>query len=174
MTGVAEPSRLSRVRTVGELIPAGHEGDALRAPGRAPITYADLRRAVRDIAGGLAELGVEPGDRVAILAATRPEWVLVDFGTVCAGATVVPVYHTNSPEECEHVLGHSETRVVFVEDAEQAAKVARVRDRLPTLEHVVVFDGTAEGAITLAQLRAQGAGSGTAVAVVRVAGAAAD
>jgi long-chain acyl-CoA synthetase len=174
MTGTAQAPPRHVVRTVGELIPADREGDALRAPGRAPITYAELRSAVEDIAGGLAALGVEPGDRVAILAATRPEWVLADFGTVCAGATVVPVYHTNSSEECEHVLGHSETRLVFVEDADQAAKVARVRDRLPKLELVVVFDGTAEGAMTLAQLRALGAADGAAVAAERIAAAAAE
>src|SRR3954467_9746652 len=101
------------------------------------------------MAGGLAARGVEPGDRVAILSGTRPEWALADFGALCAGATVVPVYHSNSPEECEHVLGHSGSSVIFVEDAKQAAKVARVRPALPALEHIVALDGTAPGAITL-------------------------
>ena len=126
-------------------------------PAASRSRYAELRRAVREIAGGLAELGVDAGDRVGILSATRPEWVLADLGSFRAGAIVVPVYHTNSPEECEHVLGHSEARVVFVEDAAQAAKIARVRDAMPALEHVVVFEGTVEGAITLAELRAAGA-----------------
>ena len=54
------------------------------------ISYAELGRAIREIAGGLAELGIERGDQVAILAGTRPEWTLADFGALCAGATVVP------------------------------------------------------------------------------------
>ena len=76
-------------------------------PGRPPISYPELGRAVRDIAGGLAALGIERGDHVAILAGTRPEWTLADLGALCAGATVVPIYQTNSPEECEYILAHA-------------------------------------------------------------------
>ena len=79
----------------------------MRAPGRSTITYADFGRAIREIAGGLASLGVETGDPVAILCGTVPEWTMADFGAFCAGAVVVPVYHTNSSEECEYVLSHS-------------------------------------------------------------------
>ena len=125
----------------------------MRAPGRSTITYADFGRAIREIAGGLASLGVETGDPVAILCGTVPEWTMADFGAFCAGAVVVPVYHTNSSEECEYVLSHSGSKVVLLEDAAQAAKIASVREQLPELEHVVVLTGEAEGAITLADLR---------------------
>src|SRR6476620_6264617 len=91
-------SALGSGRTMAELVPAAATGVALRVPGRAPIAYEELRHAVREIAGGLAALGVAPGDRVAILSSTRPEWVLADFGALAAGAVVVPVYHTNSPQ----------------------------------------------------------------------------
>ena len=131
----------------------------MRAPGRAPITYADFGRAIREIAGGLASLGVNTGDKVAILCGTIPEWTMADFGAFCSGATVVPVYNTNSPEECEYVLSHSGAKVLLLEDAAQAAKIAKVRDALPELEHVIVLTGEAEGAITLADLRQRGAGS---------------
>src|SRR3954462_9191889 len=104
-----------------------YSGDAMRAPGRPAITYTDFGRAITEIAGGLASLGVGTGDRVAILCGTVPEWTLADFGAFCSGATVVPVYHTNSPEECEYVLSHSGARAVFVEDAAQAAKIDSVR-----------------------------------------------
>src|SRR4051794_4688915 len=120
-------------RTVADLIPFADDRVALRTPGSAPITYVQLRQGADEIAAGLSALGVQPGDRVAILASTRPEWVLADFGALRAGAIVVPVYATNSPEECAHVLGHSESRVVFVEDAAQAAKLVPVRDALPAL-----------------------------------------
>lgn len=139
--------------TVGGLALAAarrHEGDALTAPGWAPISYAELGRAARDIAGGLAALGIERGDHVAILAGTRPEWTLADLGALCAGATVVPIYQTNSPEECEYILAHAGVRAVFCEDADQVAKIEQVRERCPALEHVIVFDGLAPGAVTLA------------------------
>src|SRR3954451_144175 len=162
----------TEVRSLGGLALSAadrHSGDAMRAPGRSAITYDEFGHAIREIAGGLASLGVETGDPVAILCGTVPEWTMADFGAFCAGATVVPVYHTNSPEECEYVLAHSGAEVILLEDAAQAAKIASVRDALPELEHVVVLPGSAEGAITLADLRARGAAEGDAVAHERTA-----
>ena len=160
------------LRSLGELALAAadrYSGDAMRAPGRPAITYAEFGRAVREIAGGLASLGVSTGDKVAILCGTVPEWPMADFGAFCAGATVVPVYHTNSPEECEYVLSHSGAKAILLEDAAQAAKIAKVRGNLPELEHVVVLTGEAEGAITLAELRSRGEADGEAVARERTA-----
>ena len=145
------------------------EGDALTAPGRDPVSYAELGRAIREIAGGLAELGIERGDHVAILAGTRPEWTLADLGALSAGATVVPIYQTNSPEECEYILAHAGVRAIFCEDASQVAKVEQVRERCPELEHVIVFDGDAPGIATLADLRAWGTSTGDAVVAERLA-----
>jgi long-chain acyl-CoA synthetase len=116
-------------------------------------TFAELRTAAREIAAGLVGLGVRPGDRVAILGSTRPEWTVADCGALCAGATVVPVYHTNSPDECQYVLAHSGARVLICEDAAQLAKVESVRERLPALEHVFLML-PADGARTLSDLRA--------------------
>jgi long-chain acyl-CoA synthetase len=72
------------------------------------------------------------------------------------------VYHTNSPQECEYVLSHAGVKVLILEDDKQAAKIAKVRESLPALEQIVVMRGTAEGALTLGELRARGAGSGVA------------
>ena len=133
-----------------------HEGSALRFwhEGRwRDLTYAELGSAVREIACGLIALGVRPGDRVSILAGTRPQWTLVDLGALCAGAVVVPIYYSNSPEECRYILEHAGSRVVFCEDAEQLAKVAEVREQCPQLEHVVMFDGSGPDTISLDQLR---------------------
>jgi long-chain acyl-CoA synthetase len=137
---------------------ARHTGVALTGPG-GTHDYAEFDRAVREIAAGLAGLGIAPGDRVGILAGTRPEWTLSDFGALCAGAIVVPVYHTSSPEECGYVLGHAEVRVLICEDPGQAAKIAAVRGELPALEHVVLMTGEAPGTIGLPELRARGAGA---------------
>ena len=95
------------------------------------MSYAELGKAVSDIARGLMALGIEPGDRVSILSGTRAEWTLADLGALCAGAVVAPIYHTNSPEECGYVLEHAGSRVVFCENAEQVAKVRQVADGCP-------------------------------------------
>ena len=116
-------------------------------------SYAELGRAVREVAGGLIALGIEPGDRVAVLSETRAEWTIADCGALCAGAVVVPIYQTNSPEECRYVLEHSGARLVFCENEEQLAKVEEVRSTCPDLAHVVAFTGTQAPAESLAQLR---------------------
>ena len=126
---------------------------ALTRPRGAPVTYAALGTAVREIAGGLAAFGIEAGDRVAILASTRPEWTLVDYGSLAAGATVVPIYATNSPEECAYVLKHSGSRAVFCEDPEQLAKIEQIRGECPELELIVLIEGSAPGVVGLAELR---------------------
>src|SRR3954452_23005004 len=162
MADLAQSTPASALRSLGGLALSAadrYSGDAMRAPGRPAITYAEFGTAVQEIAGGLASLGVNTGDKVAILCGTVPEWTLADFGAFCSGATVVPVYHTNSPEECEYVLSHAGVKVLLLEDAKQAAKIAKVRGSLPELEHVVVLTGEADGAITLADLRGRGAGS---------------
>ncbi len=130
---------------------------AMTAPGAPDISYGELASAAREIAAGLAELGIAPGDRVAILSGTRPEWTLADFGILCAGAIVVPIYHTNSPSECRYILEHAGVRAVFCEDAAQLAKVDEVRHALPALEHVLLLSGEAPGALGLATLRRAGA-----------------
>jgi long-chain acyl-CoA synthetase len=122
-------------------------------------SFAEVAELVNDLAAGFIELGVGAGERVAILANTRPEWVATSFAVSTAGAVVVPIYPTNSPKECEWVAGNSEAKVLVAEDAEQAAKIAKVRDELPKLEHVIVMEGDAEGAMTLDELREKGTGA---------------
>ena len=154
--------RSTHGRTLGEMLLRSGDRDeaALRFKEGGDwkeMSYGELLRSARHTARGLISLGIERGDRVAILSNTRPEWTLADAGVICAGAATAPIYHTNSPEECEYVLRHSDSRLVFCEDADQLAKVAKVRDRCPDLEHVVLMTGEGPGAITVAELRAAGA-----------------
>ena len=121
-------------------------------------TFTEVEETVRRLSLGLIDLGVVKGDKVAILANTRPEWTYVDFAALTAGATVVPIYQTNSPEECHYVLENSDAKVVVVEDDEQLAKVRSVRDRLPKLEQVIIMEGEADDAIALDELARRGAG----------------
>src|SRR3954466_15395769 len=128
------------------------------------VTFARVGEIVAEIGLGLIALGLQPGERVAILANTPPEWAYVSFAISAAGGVVVPVYPTNSPEECEWVAGNSEAVVVVCEDASQVAKIAAVRERLPNLRHVVVVDpdGDVGDAISLDALRDSGRGGAEA------------
>ena len=121
-------------------------------------SYREVGETVRSLSLGLIDLGIEKGDKVSILANTRPEWTYFDFAALTAGATVVPIYQTNSPEECQYVLENSDARAVIVEDAEQLDKVRRVRDTLPKLEHVILIEGETDDTISMAQLSARGEG----------------
>jgi long-chain acyl-CoA synthetase len=107
-------------------------------------SYRELGAIVKEVSLGLQSLGIEHGDKVGILSNTRPEWTYSDFGILTTGATVVPIYQTNSPEECHYVLQHSESRAVILEDADQLEKIREVRSDLPKLEHVISME-PAEG-----------------------------
>jgi len=121
-------------------------------------SFNEVRDIARSLSLGLIDLGIEKGDKVSILGNTRPEWTYFDFAALSAGATVVPIYQTNSPEECQYVLENSDAKVVIVEDDEQLEKIRAVRDRLPLLEHVVRMTGSGDDAISMDDLVARGAG----------------
>jgi long-chain acyl-CoA synthetase len=152
-------------KTIADLLPLAAERYRERVAVRykqdgawQDVTLGEVGEIAEEIALGLVDLGVAPGDRVAILCRTRPEWTYADFGAAEAGAVVVPIYPTNSAEECEWVLSDSGARAVICEDASQVAKVAAVRARLPQLEHVVAIDpeGTTDDVVSLDDLRARG------------------
>ncbi len=104
------------------------------------MSYAQLAEVVQEIGLGLIDLGIEAGERLCILANTRPDWSYVDMAATSAGAVVVPIYQTNSPEECLWVLSDSDACAIVCEDDEQLAKIAAIRDRLPNLRTIIVID----------------------------------
>jgi long-chain acyl-CoA synthetase len=120
-------------------------------------TFAQAAARIEELALGLVAAGITPGDRVAILSNTRPEWTLVSLAASATGAVVVPIYPTNAASECEWVLGDSGTRLVVCEDASQVSKVEQVRPELPGLEYLFVIEA-ADGVPSLDELVAQGAG----------------
>jgi long-chain acyl-CoA synthetase len=122
------------------------------------VSFDELGATVSEICRGLLDLGIQRGDRVAILSHTRPEWTYANFGILTSGAASVSIYQTNSPEECHYVLHHSESKAVFVEDAEQLAKVREVEGDLPELEHVIVMQAqdTDDRSVSLDELRQRG------------------
>jgi long-chain acyl-CoA synthetase len=119
-------------------------------------SFQQVLEIVKPLALGLVALGIEKGDRVSILGNTRPEWTYFDYAALSIGATVVPIYQSNSPGECAYVLENSDAKVVVVEDEEQLAKVREVRAELPQLEHVVMMIGAADDALSMDQLAQKG------------------
>ncbi len=153
----------TELRTMGELAAfAGQrhgDGPAMRfKSGDAwqERSYAQLAEDARDLALGLVDMGIAPGDRVCILANTRPEWTTVSLAIWSAGAVVVPIYPTNSPEECEWVAGNSQAVAVICENDSQLEKIRAVRGQLPDVKTLVVIDGQADDAIALDELRGRG------------------
>ncbi len=104
-------------------------------------TWSDYHLRARRVAAGLAAIGVEPGDRIAILSANRPEWHLFDLGGLTDGNVTVPVYPTSSPEQVSYALGHSGAVACFVDSHSQLGKVLQIRDQVPALHHVILADG---------------------------------
>jgi long-chain acyl-CoA synthetase len=128
------------------------KGGAWRA-----FSSAEFRRAVEELSLGLRALGLEPGDRVAILSENRPEWAFADLATLAAAAVDVPVYATLTAPQVLYMLKDSEAGIVFVSNAAQAAKIAQVRAQAPALRHVIVMDEAGvPGTLSLAEVREKG------------------
>ncbi|WP_346539330.1 long-chain fatty acid--CoA ligase [Micromonospora sp. DPT] len=124
------------------------------------LTWDQVGQRAKAVAAGLHALGVGQEDPVAILANTRLDWVIADFGIMCAGGATTTVYPTTEPEDAVYIIADSGSRVLFAENPGQAAKIAGAE--LPALTHVVLFDGAVDPAaavpqLTLAELEEQGA-----------------
>jgi len=107
-----------------------------------PISATDFGFTVRALSLGLNSLGVQPGDRVAILSENRPEWAMADYAVLCAGAWSVPIYPTLPAAQIAPLLNDSGARAIFVSTAEQLAKVDAIHAQCPKLEYVIGFDAT--------------------------------
>ncbi len=124
------------------------------------MTWREADRRVRAVAGGLLSLGFQKGERAAILATSRPEWVIADLAILAAGGATSTIYTSNTSEESAYILADSGSRVCFVENALQDAKIRDVRDQLPGVVQLIQIDGeprVADGwTITLAELERRG------------------
>jgi long-chain acyl-CoA synthetase len=108
------------------------------------MTWKQADQAAREIAGGLVARGLVPGDRVCVLAQTNLEWILCDVGILFAGGVTVPIYPSNTAEQCEFIVRDSGAKIVVVEDAAQLEKLLSVRDHLLTVTSVVHMHGDAK------------------------------
>jgi long-chain acyl-CoA synthetase len=124
------------------------------------VTYKQVAGIVEEVGLGLIDLGIEAGERVCILANTRPEWSYADMAITSVGAVVVPIYQTNSPEECLWVISDSGASAIVCEDEAQLAKIAEIAEQVPDLRTVIVMDPPAGAspvqAIPLEEVRERG------------------
>jgi len=107
----------------------------------ASMAWRQSQQRVFALAGALLDMGLERGDRCAILSSTRIEWVLADLAILCAGGATTTVYPASTAPECAYILGNSAARLVFVEDEVQLAKILEVQGELPNLKRVVMIEG---------------------------------
>jgi len=114
------------------------------------VTWKEFGEQVAGVAKGLIATGVAAGDRVALQAKTRYEWTVFDYAIWTAGATVVPIYETSSPDQVAWILSDSGATAVVVESDAHASAVESVRNQAPDLSSVFVIDDDAIGALTRA------------------------
>jgi len=105
-----------------------------------PRTYSQVSEIVRDLSLALRSLGLERGDRAAIISATRYEWALLDFAMVMAGVVSVPVYDSLTADQIAYILRDAGAHAAFVADADQLAKLVEAANQMPDLKHVIPFD----------------------------------
>jgi long-chain acyl-CoA synthetase len=104
------------------------------------LTWSQFAEDVAAVAKGLVAEGVRPGDRVGLMSRTRYEWTLLDFAAWTAGAVVVPIYETSSPEQVQWILSDSDAQLVVVETPSHRGVVDQLRGDLPSLRHVVTIE----------------------------------
>ncbi|MEH3140156.1 MAG: long-chain fatty acid--CoA ligase [Mycobacterium kyogaense] len=104
------------------------------------VTCRRAAEQIRSAARGLIAEGVQPGDRVAVLSATRYEWVILDYAILSIGAVTVPIYETSSADQVQWVLQDSGAVLAFVETDAHAQTVKELQDGLPDLRKVFTID----------------------------------
>jgi long-chain acyl-CoA synthetase len=121
-------------------------------------TYREMWDWVTSVSLGLKDIGIHDGDSVAIIARTRPEWAIADLASLALGAVTCPIYPQSEAGQAAFVINNVSARLIFVENAQQAAKIDSIRAECPTLEHVVAFepsDKLPAGTLTLDDVMAR-------------------
>jgi long-subunit acyl-CoA synthetase (AMP-forming) len=144
MESSTAPKRAQDAATIAEAfrITAQQRADqvAIRTKGDAfTITWGELRERVDALAGGLAGLGVQRGDSVALMFSNRPEFHLCDLAAMMLGATPFSIYNTYSPEQIQYVVSDAGAKVLMCEES-YLPQILKAREDLPDLEHIIVVD----------------------------------
>jgi long-chain acyl-CoA synthetase len=151
--GAVDRRAASVGRMVLDRVAATPSREAFRYPrpggaGWQSMTWAEAGERVREIAAGLLALGLRAEDRVALISSTRVDWVLADFGILCAGGATTTVYPATNAEEMAYIVADAGCRFAIAEDDTQLAKLRTIRTQLPALEVVVTIEGSPTGGPT--------------------------
>jgi long-chain acyl-CoA synthetase len=111
----------------------------------AKVSWRQVQDTVYALGAGLVALGVGEEERVAIASGTRYEWVIADLANMVSGAATTTIYPTTIADDVAFILSDSESKVVFAEDESQVEKLRSIRDVIPSVAKVVVFDGEGDG-----------------------------
>ncbi len=122
------------------------------------ISWNDYARAVKEFGLGLVSMGFEPGQAMSIFSNNRPEWHFADLGCMAVGGVTVPIYQTSAPDQIAYILNHSEARYIVCENEEFASKVLKLRDKLETIQKVIVVEGSLDDdlVVTFEEVRRAG------------------
>ena len=104
------------------------------------LSSEEVRSQVQGVVAGLINLGVEPGDRIALLSENRPEWLVSDIAILSAGAINVPIYPTLPATQIEGLLNNAGVRVIILSTPEQLEKIREIQSRVPSLQTTLVMD----------------------------------
>ena len=123
------------------------------------ISWTKLNEMVRNLGMFLIKRGIKPGDKVALFSPNRYEWWVADLAIISVGAVNVPIYATNSAEESRYIIDNSDSRMCFVGTKEHMAKIIKVKEKLPNLGEIIIFDDSEKppaGVMTLAEAMKEG------------------
>jgi len=104
------------------------------------VTWSELNHQVSEVAAGLVDLGLRPGDRVALFSATRSDWSVCDYGVLTTGAVSVPVYHTSTTGQLTYIVNNCSARFLIVDNESRLQQVYDARERMRSVEQVIVMD----------------------------------
>jgi long-subunit acyl-CoA synthetase (AMP-forming) len=157
---LAEAFRITAAERAGEV--------AIRTKADAfTITWGELRERVDALAGGLAELGLERGQTIALLIGNRPEFHLCDLAAMMLGATPFSIYSTYTAEQIRYLLCDADAHILICEQ-KFLPQVLEARAQAPGLEHVIVIDGETEGTLALSDVEGSNPGFDVEASVAQI------
>ncbi|MCU0599738.1 MAG: long-chain fatty acid--CoA ligase [Desulfobacterales bacterium] len=109
------------------------------------VTWAEFYDQVKQAGKSMMSLGVQKGDKVIILSYTCYKWTLIDMANTTIGAATVGIYQSNLPEDCKYIINHSDSVIVFAENKVQLDKILEIRNEIPNIRKVILFNGSHPG-----------------------------